>query len=103
TNTIRSFLKKIIKINLSDNLQNEVFEFEYYSPENLPPRLSYARDYWGYFNGKNNSYLVPNDVSKFNPGDYNSSASEAFNYSIIQDVFSLVGGDRNTDPNYAKN
>lgn len=37
----------------------ESYHFSYNSIDSLPPRLSYAQDYWGYFNGISNSYLFP--------------------------------------------
>jgi hypothetical protein len=33
--------------------------FSYNDMGSLPPRLSYAQDHWGYFNGKNNYILIP--------------------------------------------
>ncbi len=33
--------------------------FSYYEPNQRPPRCSYAQDHWGYFNGINNSTLIP--------------------------------------------
>lgn len=37
----------------------QVHRFDYHNIESLPPRLSYAQDYWGYFNGQKNEYLFP--------------------------------------------
>lgn len=97
----RNFLTEITKVNYNEPTQNEIVLFEYYNPEQLPQRLSYSRDYWGYFNGKPNQFLVPDDISNFNQNGYFSDGSLAFNYSQIQELFSTVGGDRNTDPDYA--
>lgn len=37
----------------------EEYAFEYIGNGNIPSRLSKSRDYWGYFNNRNNSTLVP--------------------------------------------
>lgn len=38
---------------------NNIYRFEYVSPELLPARFSYSQDYMGYYNAKNNTTLVP--------------------------------------------
>ncbi len=35
------------------------YYFVYNDPASRPTRLSYAQDHWGYFNGRNNSTLIP--------------------------------------------
>ncbi|MGB3453871.1 MAG: RHS repeat domain-containing protein [Moheibacter sp.] len=97
----RYFLKELKKVNFTDPSQSEIFQFEYFDPQRLPSRFSFARDYWGYFNGEKNDYLVPSDVSRFNQGDYASVGSEHFPYNKIQGVFSEIGGNRETNPDYA--
>lgn len=52
----------------------------------LPPRLSYAQDHWGYFNGVDNEYLVPED-------------EQLREDAVGRKVFDGIGGDRN--PNSA--
>lgn len=54
----RMFLTRVVE---RDKLTNEIKEhtFEYDNIDGLPARLSMARDHWGYFNGKNNSSLLP--------------------------------------------
>lgn len=42
------------------------YRFEYDSPEQLPNRMSFSRDYWGYFNNANNGNdLVPSAFLEF--------------------------------------
>lgn len=50
----RMFLKEII-----NNKDNSIHSFEYINKNALPERLSFSRDIWGLYNGKNNSTLIP--------------------------------------------
>ncbi len=51
------------------------YEFEYETPNLFPVRLSYSRDYWGYYNGKSNNILVPS-VSDENLQNYYNGANQ---------------------------
>lgn len=58
-------LKKIIETNCAETVSNE-YKFQYNHPDDngftykLPYKLSYARDHWGYYNGKTgNTGLIP--------------------------------------------
>lgn len=57
----RFFLEKIVKYGNFLNPLDSIpyYSFEYYNPQGLPDRLSYAQDEWGYYNGKENNTLVP--------------------------------------------
>ena len=90
TNSKRLFLESITPFD-KNLIESSAHSFEYYAPYDLPPRLSFARDYWGHFNGVNNHYLVPNDVSYFLPSDYDEPP---FTYDEVQYLFRNVGGDR---------
>jgi len=53
-------LDKLIELNATEQ-GNEIksYSFEYF-PGELPSKLSYAQDFWGYYNGKvNNKSLIP--------------------------------------------
>lgn len=61
--------------------------FLYNDPTSRPPRLSYAQDHWGYFNGRNNASLIP-------PIDYSNT--------IIPDgYFTLATANRDPVTAYA--
>jgi YD repeat-containing protein len=46
-----------------DNLLSKNYSFSYNDINGLPPRLSFAQDAYGFFNGKNNSSLIPKPSS----------------------------------------
>ena len=52
----RMLLSSFYEIGGTDTLK---YLFSYIDPEALPYRKSFSQDHWGYFNGKNNSTLVP--------------------------------------------
>jgi hypothetical protein len=57
----RMFLDSVV---FRDNLggRNQKYSFEYNNLSELPVRLSYAQDHWGYFNGANNQSLMPDAI-----------------------------------------
>lgn len=40
-------------------IDNALYHFNYHSRDALPPRLSFAQDHWGYFNGQTNASFIP--------------------------------------------
>jgi hypothetical protein len=89
----RLFLSEVMEVGKGAQ-SKPPYLLEYYSPQDLPARLSYAQDYWGYFNGKNNAYLVPRMKDEFytsKPGDF-----EEVPYlgKTIKGVYQDIGGDR---------
>ncbi|MFV8324854.1 RHS repeat domain-containing protein [Flavobacterium sp. ZS1P14] len=57
----RFYLKQINEF--STNNSPVTHQFEYYSPENLPARFSFAKDNYGVFNGKTNSSLISDEIA----------------------------------------
>lgn len=59
-NTVRLELQRVYEEG-ADGTRNNPYEFFYKDSftEKLPYRFSYSQDYWGYYNGKGNSSLVP--------------------------------------------
>ncbi|MTD72571.1 hypothetical protein, partial [Flavobacterium sp. LC2016-13] len=56
------------------------YSFEYISQSVFPKRLSTSQDHWGYYNGKNNTNLVPKNIEDYDLGvnniDYNGADKE---------------------------
>lgn len=70
------------------------YEFTYEENVFLPSRHSYSVDFWGYYNGKTNSTLVPKykkDLSSF-------AAVTSYGQDALQEFGTA---DRNADENYA--
>ncbi|MBN9382400.1 MAG: hypothetical protein J0H74_16645, partial [Chitinophagaceae bacterium] len=67
-----------------DSTLTKTYSFRYNDYNNLPPRLSYAQDHWGYFNGKSNSTLIPVPTM-----------------STYVTNFPQANADRNADPVYS--
>ncbi|NCB43175.1 MAG: hypothetical protein EOM59_11215 [Clostridia bacterium] len=94
----RLFLKSVHDLK-SINNQSSPYSFMYFEPEKMPPRLSYSQDYWGFFNGKENEDLVPDDLSWYYL--YGNSPF-GFNLETTQSLFNQVGGDRNASSQFGK-
>ncbi|WP_367330293.1 hypothetical protein [Sphingobacterium multivorum] len=58
----RSFLKEIKDLN-ADGAEDNKYIFDYLGLDKLPNRFANCQDYYGYFNGKGNSSLIPNSTS----------------------------------------
>ncbi len=71
----RFFLKDLTQI--ATNPQSVVdslkYIFEYNDIDNLPPRLAYSQDHFGYYNGQNNNYSLPTTGDGYTWGGYNTS------------------------------
>ncbi|MDR6489234.1 hypothetical protein J2799_003773 [Chryseobacterium vietnamense] len=69
TSNNRLFLNSV-----SDSVIGSVYSFQYNQPDQFPPRLSFGRDDWGYFNGAtNNTNLIPSIIEIINWSGYQSS------------------------------
>jgi len=60
-NNNKIFTHRLRLLNLTESIKNEKYSFEYNSIYNLPNKLSFSTDFWGYYNGQNNSdTFIPN-------------------------------------------
>ncbi len=84
----RMFLTKLAE---RDRLGNELktHSFEYEDINGLPPRLSFAQDHWGYFNGAGNEYFVPKD-------------EQGIEDNLGRKVFEGIGGNREANSSFSK-
>jgi hypothetical protein len=80
----RLFLEKLKFFN-ADKSAHEQYKFDYADLNGLAPRLSFAQDYFGYFNGKENNEFYPNDT-----------------YLNVLMRIDSFGGNRSVDPAFAK-
>ncbi len=91
-NRKRLFLNRVFeKIGAKEN---NVFEFEYNNPQDLPPRLSYSQDGLGFYNGITSKSMIPgftslNDTPSIFRGRTLGNRNANFNYvtkGILQKV-----------------
>ena len=82
------------------NINGKEYAFEYRNENALPPKESFAVDFWGYYNGKeSNDTYVPRIkrfvTSKFFYGGTNDHLGQTFR--------TFLGADRSSDHNYGFN
>jgi len=58
----------MIKDNSQETNEGIYYQFVYNDPGARPARLSKSQDHWGFYNGKNNSTLLPHEFSLTDPG-----------------------------------
>ena len=76
----------------------QTYEFEYFEPENIPPRNSFAADMWGYYNGIiENTSLVPtyteNGVNLFPQGANRNPNLAACQVGTLKKIIYPTGGE----------
>jgi YD repeat-containing protein len=85
------FLHSVTERDALNNAGKGQYLFEYNAIAELPPRLSFAQDYWGFFNGKNNPSLV-----------YLTQSGQAVNNTTSLYAIFNAGANRNSDPTFAQ-
>lgn len=80
TANTRVFLQNITFID-----PTKKYAFEYINQASFPKRLATSQDHWGYYNGKNNTNLVPKNIREYGLNDLD-----------------YKGADKEPDANFAK-
>jgi hypothetical protein len=96
-NSLNSSIKRLRldSLGIADNngVIVEKYKFNYNTSVELPDKMSRARDYWGYYNGKNNNTLVPQNTQV----PYQSTTASISNFITIG---STIANGRDPDPAY---
>ncbi|MBB2145810.1 hypothetical protein GM921_09950 [Pedobacter sp. LMG 31464] len=74
--------------------ESKKHNFSYYNINGLPPRLAFAQDKYGYFNGQNNVGFIPGPVSSifsYIPANRDSYGAYA-NYGMLSKIYYPTGG-----------
>ncbi|PIQ18778.1 MAG: hypothetical protein COW66_04610 [Flavobacteriaceae bacterium CG18_big_fil_WC_8_21_14_2_50_34_36] len=77
----------------NDPSKAKKYAFTYYSPYDIPEITSTSMDYWGYYNGKNNSSLIVDVPGGIHYGTGNRTPD--FNFAIhgtLKSIFFPTGG-----------
>lgn len=82
TATNRLFLDNIVETG-TDITSPKQYSFSYDNIDNLPKRLSFSQDHWGYYNGATNSNFVhlPANLSSYFSGFTGADREPDFNYA----------------------
>lgn len=80
-----------IQIEDKNNIPVETYRFDYNTNISLPVRNSKQRDFWGYYNGKANNYLIPRMEIPYISGINTDGSS-------LQTIGSNIPGSRDPDP-----
>ncbi|ROH96692.1 hypothetical protein EGI05_12565 [Chryseobacterium daecheongense] len=72
------FLKDIKEAVPTSNESITKYTFDYYSPDQLPPRHSFAKDIYGYYNGQNNTNIIYNNLVNQDPLNDTDAVYKAF-------------------------
>ncbi len=67
TDRKRYFLKEVLENNSTEQQSITKYSFDYYNPGGLPPKNSYSKDIFGYYNGKNNTNMLFNNLGPLSP------------------------------------
>lgn len=81
--TVTPYLKEL-RLWDSSSTTYQSHKFQYNDPESRPQRLAYSQDYWGFFNGINNTTLIPTPVTPYERQQLslaNADRSVNFNYA----------------------
>ncbi len=94
TNTGVTTDDRLKLVSVEEQLSDQIWAFDYEESVDLPERLSFQQDYWGYFNGKSNSTLIPSYSSSeatFSGADRSVDINEAKAYSLKKITYPTGG------------
>lgn len=79
-------------------IQDNIYTFDYIQPNNLPAKNSKDTDHWGFYNGKNNTDLIPELLFRLycapdNPYSCFSSLSSTYADAFTSDTALSICGD----------
>lgn len=83
-----------LQVRDAEDVVSERYRFDYNQTVKLPVRYAKSRDYWGYFNGKANSLLIPRTDIIYFPGTNTGGAA------TTETIGSNVPNSREPDPAY---
>lgn len=63
------FTHRLRLLSVTESVTNEKYSFEYNTNYNLPNKLSFSSDFWGYYNGQNNNDTFIPDPEKYIKGE----------------------------------
>lgn len=79
-NYLKTPNERVFLQNITFNDPSKKYAFEYINQTGFPRRLSTSQDHWGYYNGKDNTNLVPKNIKDFDIGldniEYNGADKE---------------------------
>lgn len=79
-NYLKTPNERVFLQNITFNDPSKKYAFEYINQTSFPRRLSTSQDHWGYYNGKDNTNLVPKNIKDFDIGldniEYNGADKE---------------------------
>lgn len=87
------FLDEIEIFDAQANTSNtSKYTFEYYDEHKLPHRNSYAQDFWGYYNGANNSTLLLDYTARYTNTPYRQVEPEYAITGLLKKMYYPTGG-----------
>ncbi|SNS77716.1 YD repeat-containing protein [Ekhidna lutea] len=87
----RYFLENFSEIDPINQEPIKTHSFNYYSPEEIAPRFSFAQDHWGLFNGKDNLDILPDsDHYLFLQSSASADRSVDFDFAVKGSLKSIT-------------
>ena len=75
-NYLKTANARVFLQNITFKDPTKKYAFEYINQSSFPARLSTSQDHWGYYNGKNNTNLVPKNITDYGLQDLNYNGAD---------------------------